>query len=379
MLTARSIKSAKPGRHADGHGLYLYVSDSGAKCWVLRVQVRGRRRDIGLGAASVFSLAEARERCAAIRKAAKLGLDPITERDKNHAHVPTFEEAAILCHEARKLGWAPRHADAFLSSLRQHAFPRLGRLLVSSVNEREIVNVLAPLWHERPSAARKLRQRISTVLDFAKGYGWRVSGAPRETLRPLLASQKKPGNFAAMPYDEVPEFVARLRAKAPTQGRMALLFTILTAARSGEVRLARWSHMDFNRRLWTRPANLMKNGEQHVVTLSNAAIALLREAEALRTRVDNSLIFPGLRGRQMSDMTLLKLLKTDYPWFTVHGFRSSFRTWAAERMPSIPQPVAEAALAHVVPDQVERAYQRSKFIEMRRELLEAWSSFLGMN
>lgn len=376
ILTAKAVQHAKPGRHADGHGLYLLVSVSGAKSWMLRVQVDKRRRDIGLGSASVFTLAEARERAAALRKAAKLGRDPVAERDKDRIRVPTFAEAAKACHEARKSGWAQRHADAFLSTLKLHAFPRMGNLLVSSVDERAIVSVLMPLWQQRPSAARKLRHRIATVLDFSKGHGWRLMGAPRESLRSLLPRQARAGNFPAMPYGEVPEFVACLRAKQMTVGRLALLFTILTAARSGEVRSAKWSHIDFNKRNWTRPGSLMKGGEQHIVTLSESAVVVLRQIQALRATMDDRIVFPGTGGRPMSDMTLLKLLKEYRPDYTVHGFRSSFRTWAAEQVPHIPQPVAEAALAHVVHDQVERAYQRSNFLEMRRSLLDAWANYV---
>lgn len=374
-LTAKSVERAKPGRHADGLGLYLLVSKGGAKSWVLRVQVNGRRRDIGLGSIAELTLAEARDRARELRKIAKSGRDPIAARDKAKVHTPTFEAAAEACHEARGKGWEKRHANAFLASLKQHAMPRLGRLLVDSVDEKDIVAVLSPLWHDRPAAARKLRQRINTVLDFAKGNGWRPAGAPRDGLRSLLSKQGRAGNFAAMPYADAPAFVAELRAKHLTAGRLALRFTILTAARSGEVRSARWTHVDLGARTWTRPAALMKAREAHVVTLSPAAVAILEEAKQL-CGLSDGLIFPGSGGRPLSDMTLLKIVKADAGPFTVHGFRAAFRTWAAEQMPTIPEAVAEAALAHSVPDAVVRAYQRAKFMELRRKLLDAWGDYV---
>lgn len=375
-LTAKGVERAKPGRHADGQGLYLLVSVTGAKSWVLRVQVRGRRRDIGLGSIAELDLAEAREKARELRKVAKSGRDPIAARDKAKAETPTFETAAEACHEARGKGWEQRHADAFLASLKQHAFPRLGRLFVDSIDEKDIVAVLSPLWHDKPAAARKLRQRINTVLDYAKGHGWRPIGAPRESLRPLLAKQGRAGNFPAMPYADVPNFVSVLRSKPITAGRLALLFTILTAARSGEVRSARWSHIDVEARTWTRPPELMKSRELHVVTLSPAALAILESAKQLRTPF-NDLVFPGTHARSLSDMTLLKIVKGEAGPFTVHGFRAAFRTWAAEQMPTIPEAVAEAALAHSVPDAVVRAYQRAKFVELRRKLLDAWAAFIA--
>ena len=287
---------------------------------------------------------------------------------------PTFKEAAKVCHDALASGWSDRHAKAFLATLDLHVFPRIGRLRIDSIDEKDIVAVLSPLWTTKPAAARKLRQRIGTVLDFARGNGWRATGAPRDGLRPLLAKQGRSGNFAAMLYAEVPAFVARQNDLADTAGRLALLFTILTAARSGETRSAMWSHFDEEAKLWHRSADLMKSGEPHSVTLSPAALDILKRARSLRTTTQDALIFPGKGGAPLSDMTMSKMVRPTGN--TVHGFRASFRTWAAEKMPSTPEAVAEAALAHLVPDQVVRAYQRAKFMEMRRGLLDAWGSFV---
>lgn len=376
-LNVTRIRNAKAGRHADGQGLYLLVSGTGAKSWMIRVQVHGRRRDIGLGSLAELTLEEARDKARQIRKVAKLGGDPIKERDKAKVIVPTFESAAETCHkDGPPSRWSKRHADAFLASLKQHAVPKLGRLLVDSVDENSIVAVLAPLWHEKPAAARKLRQRIRTVLDFAKVQGWRSIGAPNISPRASLGKQPRSGNFSAMPYADVPAFVAELRSKAISAGRLALLFTILTAARSGEARKARWSQIDEDAATWTRPADMMKSGEAHVVTLSPAALAILETAKQLRMD-KTDLIFPGTKGQALSDMALLKIVKAEAGAFTVHGFRAAFRTWAAEHMPTIPEAVAEAALAHTVPDAVVRAYQRAKFMDLRRKLLDAWAAFVG--
>jgi integrase len=247
---------------------------------------------------------------------------------------------------------------------------------VDSIDERDILAVLTPLWQQKPAAARKLRQRISVVLDFAKGHGWRQVGAPREGLRPLLARQVRSGNFAAMPYSDVPAFLAELRDKPISAGRLALIFIILTAARSGEVRSACWAHIDFRARTWTRPPELMKTREAHVVTLSPAAMAVLEQAKPLRQLTDADLIFPGARGGRLSDMAVLNVVKAQGRSFTVHGFRAAFRTWAAEQLPSMPEAVAEAALAHSVPDAVVRAYQRAKFMDLRRKLLDAWGAYV---
>lgn len=376
-LSALSVKSAKPGRHADGDGLYLLVADSGARSWVLRVQVASRRRDIGIGSLGYFTLAQAREKAGALRRVARAGGDPIAERDKAKTAPPTFKFAAEACHNARKSGWTVRHSEAFLASLKLHVFPKIGSLRVDSVDEKDIVAVLSPLWHAKPAAARKLRQRVGIVLDFAKGSGWRSSGAPRDGLRPMLSKQPKAGNFESMPYDSVPKFMDELRTRETTIGRLALAFTILTAARSGETRSALWSHVDFDGATWTRPASQMKMDEEHTVTLSPAAIAVLRTASELRTVEADCPIFAGRSGRPLSDVTLSKIIRRYGSSATVHGFRASFRTWAAEQMPIVPDAVAEAALAHVVPDAVVRAYQRAKFMTMRRQLMDAWADYVS--
>lgn len=374
-LTVKQVERSKPGRLADGDGLYLLTSPTGGRSWMLRIQVGGRRRDIGLGSASILTLGEARERARELRKAAKLGGDPIAVRDKERVAIPTFQEAVAACEEAKRGKWSDRHAKAFRASLDAHAIPRLGRMRVDSIDEQDVLAVLSPIWAAKPAAARKVRQYISAVLSIAKAKGWRSSGMPRDGLGDLLPKQAAGGNFSSMSYAAVPAFVGDLRSKPATTGRLALLFTILTAARGGEVRSARWSHIDFDAKTWTRPADLMKSRRQHVVTLSSAAIAVLKQAERLRPDLRDGLVFPGTGGKPLADMTLLKVAKSSGESVSTHGFRASFATWAAEMMPTIPEAVVEEALAHQVRDEVVRAYRRAAFLDMRRKLLDAWGDY----
>lgn len=395
-LTALSVKSAKPGRHADGDGLYLLVKPTGARSWLLRVQVDGKRRDIGLGTVDlspraargeespipvpllqrkVLTLSDARAKAEILRVAAKSGMDPVAERDRERRSIPSFQQAAKAAHEALKSGWKEKGAATFISSLENHAFPSLGSMRVDHITAADITSTLTPIWIAKPDMARKVRQRIGTVLNFAHGKGWRAAEAPGRSVTVGLPRQPKGSNYRAMPYADVPAFVQQLEDKAPTIGRQALLFQILTAARPGEVRGARWGQVDLARREWTRPADLMKTGEQHMVTLSNPAAALIERVRDGRKVKPTDLIFPGQGGGLLSDMTMAKVLRTAEQPYDAHGFRSSFRDWAAEKMPELPDPVAEAALSHTVPDQVVRAYKRTTFVDLRRRLLDAWGAY----
>jgi integrase len=394
-LTAIGVRNAKTGRHADGHGLYLLVKASGARSWLLRVQVEGKRRDIGLGSVDLIgkrdaaeedvpilnrrklTLAEAREKAGILSRLAKAGHDPVVERDKDRSSSPTFREAAIRCHADLKSGWSPRNAAAFLASLEDHAFPVLGMFRVDQIESAHIHDMLVPIWTKIPTMARKVRQRVGTVLNYAKAKGWRQTEAPGKSVTMGLARGHRPGNFAAMPYAEVPAFMAALEGKVITVGRLALRFLILTGARSGEVRKATWEQFDAGKKLWTRPAAVMKGGVSHSITLSNAALDLLEQARVLRVSQEaDALVFPNGKGEFISDMTISKIMRDMKLPYVPHGFRSSFRDFAAEQMPGIPDPVAEAALAHAVPDKVVAAYKRTDFLEMRRQLLDAWADFL---
>lgn len=373
-----SRKTGKPcdGKHGDGAGLWLLVKPSGAKSWVLRVQHMGRREDIGLGGYPAdLTLAEAREKAAALRKLARAGGNARAERDKAKVRTPTFAEAMLQAHAELAKGWTPRVAAAFKTSLTDHALPRIGSTRVDFVHSDQVIAVLAPLWTTKPALGKKLRVRIMQVLQYAKAKRWRTDAlpAPKE-ISGGLAKQGPSNNYLAMPFAQVPAFVAEQLTKDEAAGRLALLFTILTAARNGEVRFARWEHIDLEARTWTRPAALMKMKSGHVVTLSEAAAALLERAKELYGTA--GLIFPGAaKGKPLSDMTLTRVMRLASRKETVHGFRSAFRDWTAEKMPTVPAMVAEMALAHKVGTATEQAYLRSDLRDMRLSLMNAWGRF----
>lgn len=374
-LTARKVKTAKPGTYVDGKGLLLRVRSDSAASWILRVQFNGRRRDIGLGSTDVLTLAEARERAAQLRKVALLGGDPVAERDKAKARAVTFAEAVRLAHAELGQGWADKTAAQFLSAMNSHAVPVLGPRNVNSIEAAHVKDMLLPIWSAKPQAARKVRHWTLQVLDFAKASGWRSEPAPlaREIAKGL-AKQPESDGFSAVPWKEVPAYYVAERARRVSPARLALLFTILTAARSGEVRRAEWSQIDLEGALWHRPAEIMKAGKAHSVPLSQAAAELLRIAgEQWGT---GGLVFPSARLTSLSDAALGKILRTGGRSETVHGFRSSFRDWAADMMPDVPFAVPELCLAHAVGSAVEKAYLRSDLIDQRRALMGAWADFV---
>lgn len=376
-LTDMKVRNASAGIHGDGAGLYLRVKDTGAKSWVLRVQFQGRRQDIGLGGYPAdLSLGEAREKAAHLRKLARQGKNAFEERDREKLVIPTFKEAMLKTHAELSKGWSAKNSASFKSSLEDHIVPKIGSKRVDHISAADVIASLAPVWTEKPAIASKLRVRLLRVLSFAKSNGWRSEAVPTaQEVSQGLAKQPKGGNFAAMPFKDAPTFIADQLGKEDTAGRLALLFTIATAARSGEVRSAQWGHIDIEGREWHRPADLMKAGVKHTVTLNDAALAILERAKELSG--GKGLIFPGNRGSQLSDMTITKVMRTAKRSETVHGFRSAFRDWAAERMPTVPAMVAEMALAHSVGTKTEQAYLRSDLREMRRILMDAWGRFIA--
>ena len=373
-LTALKVKHAAPGIHGDGKGLYLRVKDTGAKSWVLRVQFNGRRQDIGLGSIDDLTLSEARVKSAFLRKIARAGGDAIAVRDKNKVKIPTFAEAVDLAHAELGKGWAEKTAEQFKASLDTHAVPRMGKRRVDEIQVEHIIAALSPIWTEKPQIARKVRHRIIQTLAFAKSHGWRSEQVPlAKEITGGLAKQPESKGFRAMPFKELPDFIAGELSKAESPARLALLFTILTAARSGEVRRSTWAEINFGDALWNRPAEHMKSGRAHTVTLSDAALTVLKRAKALYG--EEGLIFPNARRKPLSDAALGKMLRDGGREETVHGFRSTFRDWAAEKMPSIPFTVAELALAHAVGNATERAYLRSDLRDMRSSLMSSWGAF----
>jgi len=381
-LNALAVKAAKePGRYHDGDGLMLDVKKSGSASWLLRVQVNGKRRDFGLGSLRQLSLSQARERADEVRRQCRLGIDPVALKraeTSSQPTMPTFGEAAIMAYEEHKGGWRnAKHKAQWISSLKAYAFPHFGHLAVDQVDGPAIRESLLPIWLSKPETARRVRQRIGAVLDWAFSKGFRQSEAPMRSVGKGLPRQpKKDSHFAALPYADVPALMAKL-AQADSVGRVALRFLILTAARSGEVRGARWSELDLDAGIWTVPANRMKAGKTHMVPLSTPAIATLETARGWGRSDEHDIVFPGQRFAPMSDMTLAKVVRTaTTAKATVHGFRSAFRDWAAE-CTDFAGDVVEAALAHTNTNRVEAAYRRTNYLEKRRGLMLMWANFVS--
>ena len=374
-LTATGVKATNaPGRYGDGDGLFLLVGKRGGKSWMVRIQKDGRRRDIGLGSVSKVPLKLARERAVEVRCQVEAGIDPVAERRKA-AGVPTFREATKLVHAEHKSGWKnAKHREQWLSTLETYAFPKFGDWSVAHVDAAALRDALAAIWLTKPETARRLRQRIRTVIDWAVAKGYREGALAMPVIDKALPKQRaKIRHHAALPYAELPVFIPILRERESI-GRLALEAVILTAARSGEVRLATWAEVDLDDATWTVPAERMKAGREHVVPLSPQAVTLFERMKA-HMRGDSDLVFPGTkRGKPLSDMTLTKALRDMGREVTAHGFRSTFRDWVAEQT-KWPAELAEAALAHVVGDKTVAAYQRGSMLEKRRELMAAWADY----
>ncbi|HVM22776.1 MAG TPA: integrase arm-type DNA-binding domain-containing protein [Sphingomicrobium sp.] len=376
-LQVRNLK--EPGRYSDGDGLLLEVRPGGAKSWIARLQANGKRRDYGLGSAKDVSLAEARDKAREYRKQLRAGTDPLEAKRNAREHIPTFREAAKAVHAEHKPGWRNgKHGAQWLATLEAYAFPHFGELPIDRIDSGHVRDALAEIWLTRPETARRVRQRIGTVLDYAHGKRWRAHPLGMAAVNKSLPKQPpKIGHFDAMPYARVPEFSQAVKSRV-SMGRLALEALILTATRSGEVRGARWSELDLDAATWTIPAERTKTGKRtgkpHIVPLSPAALDVFARAKALRIEASDLVFHGSKRGRPLSDMTLLKVLRDAGEPFTVHGFRSAFRDWVAEQT-NFPGEVAEAALAHTIPNKVEAAYRRTDFLDKRRKLMEAWGAY----
>ena len=375
-LTARFAETiTKPGRHGDGNGLYLVVKPSGAKSWVLRTVVHGRRCDIGLGGFPLVSLAEAREAAFDNRKLARAGGDPLAL--KRRSDIPVFEEAARTVIDIHKPTWRDggKSAGQWKSSLRQYAFPRLAGRPVDTITTADVMAVLLPIWTEKTETARRVRQRISAVMKWAVAQGYRGDNPAGDAIAAALPKVvDKRRHFRAIHHTKAGDAIQAIRvSQTSPAARLAFEFLVLTAARSGEVRGATWSEIDMGAATWTIPGDRMKGGREHRVPLSGRALAVLDEARALDD--GSGLVFPAPAGRKpMSDSTLSKLLRELGINAVPHGFRSTFRDWCSESA-RVPRELAEACLAHVVRG-VEGAYARSDLLDRRRKLMARWSAYL---
>lgn len=384
-LTARGVATLKqPGLHADGNGLYLHVAPSGAKSWRLIYRFGRKRCELGLGALSTTSLAEARDGAGKARALVKSGVDPKTARRSDNDRTNTsFGSVASDLIDGIENGWRnAKHRQQWRNTLATYA-ASIWSMDVASIGVDDVVAVLRPIWGTKPETASRVRGRIERVLDAAKVRGLRTDDNParwRGTLSLLLPARKAKGNarhHAAMPFGDMPAFMTSLRSRPATAAR-ALEFTVLTAARTSEVLRATWREVDIEGRLWTVPASRMKTGKTHRVPLSDTAVALLTGMASESGSSPNGYIFTGLKpDRPLSNMSMAMLLRRmGIDHATVHGFRSSFRDWAGETTP-FPREIAEAALAHAVGNEVERAYRRGDALDKRRAMMAAWADFLA--
>lgn len=379
-LTAARIRTLKtPGRHGDGDGLHLKISETGARSWILRVVIAGKRRDIGLGRYPDVGLAQAREAAAKHRSLIAAGADPIAEKRK--AAVPTFRAAAERTFEANKPRWRNgKHTATWWQSLERHAFPILGDVPVDQIGREDVLRVLTPIWGVRMETARRVRQRIRAILKWAMAHGYIEHNVAGEGIDGALPPMPKVKNhLRALPYAEVGELIEAVqKSQASLATKWCLELLILTATRSGEARGARWSEIDLDAATWIIPPERMKANAEHRVPLSSRALAILEEARAIDD--GSGLVFPSPTrpGKPMSDMTLTALLRrlkvADRA--TVHGFRSAFREWAAE-CTHAPHAVMELSLAHAVGNAVEAAYARSDLFDRRRALMDQWAAYLA--
>jgi len=378
-LTAMKIRSAPPGRYADGNGLYLQVDESGAKRWFLRTLVHGRRCDIGLGGLTLVSIHDAREQAARLRKIARVdGGDPLELRRKEKKTIPSFEQAARIVHELHaKTFRNEKHKAQWISTLEMYVFPVFGSRPVDRVQAGDVLTALTPIWTTKPETARRVRQRIKTVFRWARGSGYCSGDNPAEIASEALPSIEKKGktHLAALPYARVSAFVAALReCKAGDAAKLAFELLILTAARTSEVLLAKWNEIDFEHKVWTIPWERMKAKEAHSIPLSTRCVEILAVAKEISC--GSEYVFPGRsQNKPLSNMALSMVLRRmKVSDITVHGFRSSFRDWAEERT-QFKASVIEAALAHSVKDKVEAAYLRTKLLQQRIPLMDAWAAF----
>lgn len=378
-ITVKEVEALakKPGRHSIGSGLILVVRESGAASWIARVRSPdGRRKDIGLGRFPEVSLKEAGARASEHRKVSRDGADPVARKRELQRVMPTFEKAAEEYYSGRKAGFRnKKHGAQWIGTLREFVFPVIGSMPVDKVDGPTVIRVLNPIWLKVPETARRVLQRIATVIAWAAAHGHRDHELPVRSIRTGLPRQpeKKPKHHAAVPVEDAPAAFQKLEGDHGV-ARNCLRFIVLSAARSNEARGAKWSEIDLEAKTWTVPADRMKAGEEHVVPLSEPAVALLKSLP--RVAPNEDFLFPGIRrGRAIVDAAVSKSMRIALPNGTVHGWRSTFRDWAAERT-SFPGEVAEAALAHTVRNKVEAAYRRTKYLEQRRTLMTRWAEFL---
>jgi integrase len=386
-LTARGVLSAKPGYHGDGDGLYLQVAPGGSKSWIFRYQRQGKRRELGLGGVKGVSLAEARDRAIDARRLLANGIDPIEAKHAESARTRiaaaraiTFKQASIRYIAAHRAGWRnAKHAAQWAQTLEAYCFPVFGGLPVNAVDTALVLQAVEPIWTAKPATAGRVRGRIEAVLDWSKARGYRAGENPArwrghlDHLLPAAAKVHRAVHHPALPYGEVGGFMQSLRAQQGVAAR-ALEFAIVTCTRTKEARLAKWDEFNLAERLWVIPPERMKGNREHRVPLSEPALAVLQSMAAIRS---GDYVFPGSKpGQPLGVMALAQALHRIRGDLTVHGFRSTFSDWCAERT-AFPSEVREMALAHKIANAVEAAYRRGDLFEKRRELMRVWADYCG--
>ena len=387
-LTPLAVKNAKPGRHTDGGGLHLLVKESGARTWVFRFMLKSKSRDVGLGPAGPdgISLSDARDARDALRLKVKAGIDPLEERKREAEETlaaaqvakvagMTFRAVAEAYIAANEDSWRnPKHRQQWRNTLETYVYPVIGDMPVSDVTTEHVLRIVEPIWKAKAETASRVRGRMETILDAAKARGYRGGENParwRGHIAQILPARSRltRGHHKAVPYEAIPEFVAKLR-KREAVAALALEFTILTASRTNEVLGATCDEVDLGKGIWTIPADRMKAGRRHLVALPRRAVELVETVKPL----GGHWLFPNRKGGKLSGMAMSMLLRRMNVEATVHGFRSSFRDWAAE-CTGYAHEVCEMALAHVIANKAEAAYRRGDLLEKRRQLMEDWAAY----
>ena len=378
-LSATKVKALSvPGRYSDGDGLHLFITKKGRKSWVQRITVDGRRRDIGLGGYPTVSLAQARKRATDNRETIGNGKDPVAE--KRRPEMPTFGQAAYAVHEVNKPRWRNgSHTSAWIQTLERHAFPKIGKKKIDTISRTDVLAVLTPIWSTKPETARRVRQRMRTIFRWAMANELIEANPAGEAIDGALPSMPKvKAHLRALPYQEVSPALRTVNAsQSSLASKHCLMFLVFTAGRSGEARGATWDEIDLTGATWTIPGSRMKAGVEHRVPLSDQALDVLALAHQLEDGSGFCFPSPLRPGRMLSDMTLTNVLRKSglADRATIHGFRTSFKTWTMEQTDA-PWAVGEAALAHQLGGSVEQAYARSDLFDQRRVLMQQWADYL---
>lgn len=388
-LTPLTVKNAKPGRYADGGGLHLLVKESGARSWVYRFMLKGKSRDVGLGTAAgpgKISLTDARDAADELRRKVKAGIDPLEERQREAAEAAAAAQAARIAGITFKAvaedyiasneeNWRNnKHRQQWRNTLSTYVYPAIGELPVAEVGTAHVLKILEPIWKAKPETASRVRGRVEVILDAAKAREYRTGENParwRGHIAQILPQRSRltRGHHKALPYEEIAAFVSRLREREAVAA-LALEFAILTATRTSEVLEATWNEVDLEKAVWTIPAPRMKAGREHRIPLSPRAVEILESLKPLKKQW----LFPSAKGGKLSGMAMSMLLRRMKIDVTVHGFRSTFRDWAAE-CTGYAHEVCEMALAHVIGNKAEAAYRRGDLFEKRRRLMADWATY----